>query len=255
MFHLLLRFAYTLDEPMVEYRAYPAMPWCGLLMVVGLRSLTDLRMSNLRWLMRPALGLLVVCYAMLSWSRSQVWQTEQAVVQDVLHRYPLNLRAMGIYFKDLMVRNQPEPVVMGQGMPDMVEAAILTYNEKGHRVYSERRLHLDYTSCQYFIVRALLLTGDHETALAKARSLLDAITTGKRFGSEESKASAYLSLMLCQEIAGDLDGLAETTRAAKEALRDAASLSEMLARELQLLGHDRANNWTVEAGEELKRDD
>jgi hypothetical protein len=232
LFHLLLRFAYTLDEPMVEYRTYPSMPWFGLLLAYGIREFTDFRFANLRWLARPVLAVLVLSFAALSWSRSTVWRNEQNLVKDVLYHYPLNLRAMGIYFKDLVMRGHPDPVVMGENMPDMVQAEIRTYNSKGKRAYSERRMHLDYASCQYYIIRAYLMLEDYENGLAKAQALVDDFISGRRYGSEDSLFTAYLSLLLCQELSGQPGGAPETWKAARVMLEDPDRLPEMLRSEV-----------------------
>lgn len=246
-FHLLLRFSYTLDEPMVEYRTYPSMPWIGLLLAYGVRELTDFRFPGLRWIARPVLGVLVISFATLSWSRSAVWRDEQNVVKDVLHQYPLNLRAMGIYFKDLVMRGHPDPVVMGEDMPDMVQAEILLYNSLGIRAYSERRMHLDYASCQYYIIRAYLMLEDFENGLAKAQELVDDLVAGRRHGSEESLFTAYLSLLLCQELGGQPGGALETWKAAEAMLEEVEKLPGMLRSELTLLGREPSEALAFEA--------
>lgn len=246
-FHLLLRFAYTLDEPMVEYRTYPSMPWIGLLFAYGVRELTDFRFPSLRWIARPVLGILVVSFATLSWSRSPVWREEQNLVKDVLYQYPLNLRAMGIYFKGLVMRGHPDPVVMGEDMPDMVQAEIIAYNSVGERAYSERRMHLDYASCQYYIIRARLMLEDFENGLAKAQALVDDFVAGRRYGSEDSLSSAYLSLLLCQELGGQPGGSPQTWAAAEAELEDAGKFPEMLRSELILLGRKSSKALALEA--------
>ena len=86
---------------------------------------------------------------------------------------------------------------MGENMPDMVQSEILLYNSLGKRTYSERRMHLDYASCQYYIIRAYLMLEDFENGLAKAQTLVDDLVAGRRHGSEESLFTAYLSLLLC----------------------------------------------------------
>ena len=236
LFHLLLRFAYPVDEPMVEYRTYPSMPWVGLLLVVGLRELTDLRFPRLTWISRAALALIVMSFAVLTWSRSQVWSSERALVTNVLHRYPLNLRAMGIYFKNLVMDGQSDAVLMGAEMPRMVSDQIRSQNEGSDRQFSARRHHLDYAACQYYIIRAHLQLGDAETALKKAETLLVDLLTQRRFGSAETMFTAYLSRALCHEVLGDVEAVEQTFEMAAPVLPNADELPEMLDAELALLG-------------------
>ena len=127
---------------------------------------------------------------------------------------------------------------MGEGMPDMVQAEIRAYNSKGKRAYSERRMHLDYASCQYYIIRAYLMLEDFENGLAKAQALVDDFVAGRRYGSEDSLFTAYLSLLLCQELNGQPGGAPETWKAAQAMLDDAEKLPEMLRSELSLLGRE-----------------
>ena len=53
LFHLYLRFGYSVDELMVEYRMYPSMPWIGLLLALGITRLCELKRS-LPPVVRPA---------------------------------------------------------------------------------------------------------------------------------------------------------------------------------------------------------
>lgn len=238
LFHLVLRFAYPLDEPMVEYRTYPSLPWFGLLLATVLREMTDLRFPRLRFLARPVLVIVAGSFLLLSWSRSHVWSDEQQLVRNVLHRYPLNLRAMGIYFKTLMLRGQPEAVVMGADLPDMVCERIRAHGEDGDRRFSERRMHLDYASCQYYIIRAHLRAGDVEAGLSLAESLLGDLLTGRRYGGADSFFTAFLSRALCYELLGRREDVEETWRMARPVVAAADELPETLEAELVLLRDD-----------------
>jgi hypothetical protein len=238
-FHLLLRFAYPLDEPMVEYRTYPSLPWLGLILVWSLREVTEWRFPRLAWLARPAMAVILISFSLLSWKRSQVWQNEQRLAMDVLHQYPLNLRAMGIYFKNLVWDGQMEAVMMGADMPRMVSERILSHNQQSDRAYSERRLHLDYASCQYYIVRAFLHAGEREEALARAEALLEDLITGRRVGGPDSFFTALLSRALCYQAFGDEEEVGRTWEMARPLVPDAESLPEVLEAEWALLDGER----------------
>ncbi|MFT5187361.1 MAG: hypothetical protein ACI9DF_002547 [Verrucomicrobiales bacterium] len=236
LFHLLLRFAYPVDEPMVEYRTYPCMPWVGLLIAFGVREVTDLRFPRLLWVSRATLALIVLSFAVLTLSRSHVWQSERTLVMNVLQRYPLNLRAMGIYFKNLVMDGQSDAVLMGAEMPDMVSDQILSVNDGNDRQFSGRRLNLDYAACQYYIIRAHLQRDDAETALGKAETLLADLITGRRHGGPETMFTACLSQALCYEVLGDAQEVERALEMARPLLPNADELPEMLDAELILLG-------------------
>ena len=86
-----MRMLYMNIEILVEYRAYHALPWVGLLAGCGLTALAArLYPSKLRWL--PAAGL-ITCFTLLSAQRGVVWRSGTSLAQNVLQQYPLNNRA------------------------------------------------------------------------------------------------------------------------------------------------------------------
>ncbi len=86
-----IRLLYANIEIMVEYRAYHALPWIGLLAGWGLTILADrLPSSRIRWL--PATALITL-FTVLSAERSQVWRSGTTLAENVLEQYPLNNRA------------------------------------------------------------------------------------------------------------------------------------------------------------------
>ncbi|MDB6072129.1 MAG: hypothetical protein JWL81_3300 [Verrucomicrobiales bacterium] len=86
-----MRMLYVNIEIMVEYRAYHALPWVGLLGGCGLVRLAGRwRESKLRWL--PAAALVLV-FTALSAERGAVWRSGASLAENVLSQYPLNNRA------------------------------------------------------------------------------------------------------------------------------------------------------------------
>ena len=91
-----MRFLYMNTEIMVEYRAYHALPWVGLLAGWGLTALSQrlqsapLPSGKLCWL--PA-ATLVAVFTLLSAKRGSVWRSGTSLAEDVLAQYPLNNRA------------------------------------------------------------------------------------------------------------------------------------------------------------------
>ncbi len=235
LFHLLLRFAYPVDEPMVEYRTYPAMPWVGVFIAYGVYRLSNIQLPRLA--IRPwvVIFLLTVTFAFLSARRATVWQSEQRLAMDVLHRYPLNLRAMGIYFKNLMVDGFHEPVVQGSNFPDAIRREIDRHNKDHFRHYSERRMHLDYTSCQYYIIRAEIMDGQDVKALERAERLLADLLSRRLHASEDGLFTAFLSKALCHSVRGEEEDVRDTFTRASGVLPNAEELPAMLENELAIL--------------------
>ncbi len=86
-----MRLLYVNIEIMVEYRAYHALPWIGLLMGCGLTALAHrVKPAQLKWL--PAAGL-ILAFILLSAERSAVWSSGRLLAENVLAQYPLNNRA------------------------------------------------------------------------------------------------------------------------------------------------------------------
>ncbi len=86
---LLLRFLYPNDEIFVEYRAYPGLPFAGLLAGLALSKLYDARPAVGKW----APLALLLAFAGLAFQRSATWGNAEWLAADVLERYPLNNRA------------------------------------------------------------------------------------------------------------------------------------------------------------------
>src|SRR5205085_10854021 len=85
---LLLRFGYVVSELMVEYRTYPAMPWVGLLFGYGLT-----RYSRFPKVVNAAAIVIVLSFTGLTAVRSRDWRSVDAISANILHQYPLQLRA------------------------------------------------------------------------------------------------------------------------------------------------------------------
>jgi tetratricopeptide (TPR) repeat protein len=94
-FPLLLHFPLVSSELMVEYRAYPALPFGCALAVLLLCRIRD-RMDAARSRLAPTVVLSVLCVALawLSWRRTAEWRDPQTLAQSTLREYPLQARAI-----------------------------------------------------------------------------------------------------------------------------------------------------------------
>ena len=88
-----IRLLYVNAEIMVEYRAYSALPWAGLLAGCGLTALADhlarRGVLHLRWVPSAAI---ILIFTLLSAARGTIWQSSIALAEDALSQYPLNNR-------------------------------------------------------------------------------------------------------------------------------------------------------------------
>jgi hypothetical protein len=103
---LLMRMLHVNPEVMVEYRAYPSMPWASLLLAAGI-----LHVSRLisRGQIGQTLPKLVICvFVLLSAQRSAVWNSTEKLCRATLALYPLNNRPrVHLYAPYLTDQNRP----------------------------------------------------------------------------------------------------------------------------------------------------
>ena len=104
---LLLRWLYVVSEMMVEYRTYPAMPFVAL-SLAGLICYWHRR--------RPRLATASVCvllgfFVVLAHRRSADWSSREALYEQILRLYPLQLRAMNGLSQDNLREQQYGPIL------------------------------------------------------------------------------------------------------------------------------------------------
>lgn len=237
---LVLRFGYVVDEPMVEYRTYPSLPWLSLLIAHGVVRFSTRLFHDPRPAIVSAALLSIITYTGLTWSRERVWAREEALVRDVVHRYPLNLRALGIHLKHLMLDGQADIALMIDNLPRQILSALEDFNERDpHRAYSLGRAHLDYTSCEYYLIRAHLIVGQFDEARARSETFLEDLTAKRLLGNDDSLFLAFLSKGLCARWADDEPQLEQIRQQAEEHLPDMGALDEALDRDFTLSKKER----------------
>lgn len=89
---LYMRFAYMNTEHFVEYRAYPAIPWCMLLITTLLYQVAERK----SWVRLPVYAsvVIVAIWVPLSTQRSKVWSSRETLALDAAIKYPMNPRPM-----------------------------------------------------------------------------------------------------------------------------------------------------------------
>lgn len=251
-FPLLLRFAYIVDEPMVEYRVYPALPWIGLLFAFAICRITR---EPVGWRQPAAFGncvstrnsvggprlqtaaalTLVLSFGVVTWQRERVWQTEGGLVCDVLRQYPLNLRALGLHFKQVMTDGYPDVALMAKDLPDLIVREALHQNDADPaRDYSVSRLRMDYASCQYFLIRAELLVGQTEDAAKRADALLVHLLRDHRAGDADGRFVAFLSCATVHAVLRNEETVRRTLDLAQAVLPEGGRLAAALEDDLRL---------------------
>ena len=120
LFHLCFRLGYSVDELMVECRMYPAMPWIGLSLALGIIRLCELKPS-FPPVQRPArFAALSVLYIVTSAARSHTWRDGGMLTLDVIEQYPENLRVWSIYLGKLSERGDHEDLAKLRNLPQDV---------------------------------------------------------------------------------------------------------------------------------------
>lgn len=170
LFPVLLRFGYSVRELMVEYRVYPAMPWVGLLIGVGLSGV---------WAKRRLAGLVVVTAVVaasvaFSMTRSRVWWSEERLASDVVTRYPLNIRGMtqlqGVAFRagdyDAVIALQERIVAAFE------ESELYNEAHAGVRGYDMGRVHEGLGDGEQLVVFALAKRDGLDAAYAYGKARL-----------------------------------------------------------------------------------
>ena len=158
---IFVRFAYTVETTlMVEYRAYPALPWAAMLVSLGLcRTLASKPAA-----LKLSTAAVVVLLSALTFSYGRAWRSTEALVAHILKIYPTQLRAIiELNGSDLFFGNYSRIIERAGDFCARVSA--LGDSEK---VRPERR----YRGTAYFAARfnlqlaeALVGAGDCDAAL------------------------------------------------------------------------------------------
>jgi hypothetical protein len=130
---LFLRWLYIVTEMMVEYRAYPAMPFVALL-VAGLMSYW--------YQQQPRMATVTACaligfFVVLAQVRSADWSSRESLCAQILRLYPLQLRAMNCLSQDDL-REQRYRLILDRH-PEFVRRlgqALTLSQTSPHRAYS-----------------------------------------------------------------------------------------------------------------------
>jgi hypothetical protein len=147
LFPLLMRFAYVNAELLVEYRAYPILPWATLLLSAAALKLVEKRANSARPLAIGAGGVTAI-FILLSVMRGQTWSDREALAEDSLERYPLNHRAMS-QLQFHRAGNPEEVLVLGERILSAGAAIGQFARENPGRYYDDGRFRDSlFMSCQ-----------------------------------------------------------------------------------------------------------
>ncbi len=215
LFHLLVRFAYSVDELMVEYRTYPSMPWVGLLMAYLIWRVTEGRQPSYRQIRLAVSAAVVIVFGVMSIQRSQTWGNAAALSVEVSKSYPTNLRALANIYEHRAVALDFHNLARDKDVAATIREAILDYNrESNTREYSPIRADFDFVTCRYYTEHALLATGHTDEAHARAHQLLVDQLKGDIQWHRDSVRSTFLSAALTASLKRDQPGLERVLRAA-----------------------------------------
>ena len=220
LFHLYLRFGYSVDELMVEYRMYPAMPWIGLLLALGVTGLCELKPSLPPWVRPAAFAALSALYIVTSAARSHTWRDEGVLSANVIEQYPGNLRAWSIYLSELSQRGDYEDLSKMRDLPQQVFQQLFPPGfDRDERQFTPEKTYRNYLACQYPLINALVHQGDLDEAQRRADILL--VDVLEKAPSKNAKATftALLAKLLVHAARGE-DEKVDATLTAVEAHYD-----------------------------------
>lgn len=166
----LLRFLYPVKELMVEYRAYPSMPWFALLGGAGLAVLGERR----RLLGVGVAAALIAGSVARSADRSIDWQSVASLAANVREQYPLNGRAVthlqGAAFEE---GDFARAVALKRDMENLTEQnEAFNAANRGLRAYEYFRMQENYCNAEQIVVYALAEWQGNEAALNYADARL-----------------------------------------------------------------------------------
>ena len=180
--NLLLRWGYVVSELMVEYRAYPSMPWLGLLAGWGLLRLWEWR----RAAAYGALALVLVTGIGLTRQRSWVWSSTTRLTDSIEQQYPWQLRAVMERTNAEAERGDADAAL--KELPSFYQrlGEVMAYNrESTTRYYENWPLWAVTVECN--VADALLRAG----RLPEARAMLE--KTGRNMQANHIDRTAILS--------------------------------------------------------------
>ncbi|MEZ5301601.1 MAG: hypothetical protein R3F11_13265 [Verrucomicrobiales bacterium] len=168
---LLIRFFYVIDEFMVEYRVYPAMPWFAALLGFAVAYLMERR--------ERVVGILAtgfaICLILLSAVRSSVWSNSVTLAADAVRQYPENNRARSFLLRDLILDEKHTEAVAMYRESVAAMARVREFNiEKPHgRAYSKVRVIGDYLVIEQQITKAIARFESYERALTHIERVME----------------------------------------------------------------------------------
>ncbi len=238
MFHLLVRFAYVVDELMVEYRTYPAMPWFALLLAYGIVRLVQAKVAQEK---RPAalkiaFTAITLLFISLSAVRSTTWSDEDRLALNVLRKYPLNLRALSIHFKHKSERGEYVELASMKDVPQAVAMEAEKLNAANpRRQYSAHKNYVNYIACQYFVLKAMIQNGEAEEALRRSDILLVDVLKKAPTKNHVSVFTVLLAKLLCHKALGQDEMIEQTLEVVKSHYDDYEKMEKHLVNEIHTL--------------------
>ncbi len=211
LFHLYVRFLYSVDELMVEYRTYPSLPWFGLLVAWAVGRVVACKLDGYR-VVRPAfLAAVTVVLVSLSVARSRVWETEMSISGNVLEQYPDNLRAWSIYLGELSERGDYETLASLRNMPNQVFNELFPPGfEKENRQFTQAKTYHNYIACQYPILKGMVHVGEVDEALKRSDALLVNVLRAAPDKNAKATFTILLAKLLAHRARGEDDKVEET---------------------------------------------
>ncbi|NNC88875.1 MAG: hypothetical protein HKN82_10505 [Akkermansiaceae bacterium] len=186
---LLARFLFRNQEPFVEYRTYPAMPWLAMLVTffAGVTVVPRIRPRNF------AIGATAVAagLAALSAQRASTWNSARDLVADIRKKYPLHVRCQSYVQAIDFSQRKYHSVIDRQVQVRKTMGKIFAHNrESKHRKYIVARSLNSFMFCEQYNAYALIELKKPQKAIDRVTEVID--TLSQAINTDQGKAFAVL---------------------------------------------------------------
>lgn len=184
---LLMRFLFRNQEPLVEYRTYPTMPWFSLLTVVGIAMMAPRMRARY---FNVGMGALVIGFSALSAKRSTVWNSPESIVADIRSKYPLHVRCQSYIQAVEYSKKDYYAIIDRQVQVRETMTKIFAFNkENKHRNYILSRALNSFMFGEQYNAYALIELNREKEAISRVTDVVMTLSgvvktdQGKAFGA------------------------------------------------------------------------
>lgn len=162
---LAMRFGYVVRELMVEYRVYPALPWIGLLMGIGLTWIWSKKQTY----GIAAVAIVLTAFVTLCQQRSHLWSDVDKLLVNNIEQYPSDVRAVSLLQLEAFRREDWDEVMRQMLEVEKAVRASFEFNsEQSYRQLEVNRLGQHWSEAHQYVTFAIAKRDGNEAAIKYA---------------------------------------------------------------------------------------